>query len=260
MNCAVWHCHVKCQCFYLADQIWFRLKFLTIDLRSGWKYGCGMCTECIWNAWTNFRNEFPTSKHGMKLYEYKSANIFRGITLTLVWPEDFFNVWGKLKTIVCSAWPPLWSGGQSFWLQIHSSRVRFPALPDFLSSSWSGTGSTQSREVNWGATWIKRSCGSRSRKQINGRGDPLRWPRDNPLSAKVGTTPTGGGRSVGIVRSQTKATEISVFSYDWKWTDISPTYLRYLSDHLQPSRDLRKGAAVHDQTWPCVNWYRWRIF
>ena len=27
-------------------------------------------------------------------------------------------------------------------------RVRFPALPDFLSSSGSGTGSTQPREVN----------------------------------------------------------------------------------------------------------------
>ena len=38
--------------------------------------------------------------------------------------------------------------GQSFWLQIQRSRVRFPALPDFLSSSGSGTGSTQPREVN----------------------------------------------------------------------------------------------------------------
>ena len=28
--------------------------------------------------------------------------------------------------------------GQSFWLQIQRSRVRFPALPDFLSSSGSG--------------------------------------------------------------------------------------------------------------------------
>ena len=44
--------------------------------------------------------------------------------------------------------PPLWSSGQSFWLQIQRSRVRFPALPDFLSSSGSGTGSTQPREVN----------------------------------------------------------------------------------------------------------------
>ena len=35
-----------------------------------------------------------------------------------------------------------------FWLQIQRSRVRSPALPDFLSSSGSGTGSTQPREVN----------------------------------------------------------------------------------------------------------------
>ena len=39
--------------------------------------------------------------------------------------------------------PPLWSSGQSFWLQIQRYRVRFPALPDFLSSGGSGTGSTQ---------------------------------------------------------------------------------------------------------------------
>ena len=44
--------------------------------------------------------------------------------------------------------PSLWSSGQSFWLQIRRSRVRFPALPDFLSSSGSGTGSIQPREVN----------------------------------------------------------------------------------------------------------------
>jgi hypothetical protein len=38
--------------------------------------------------------------------------------------------------------PPLWSSGQSSWLQIQRSRVRFLALPAFLSSSGSGTGST----------------------------------------------------------------------------------------------------------------------
>ena len=53
-----------------------------------------------------------------------------------------------IALIVCSTGPPLWSSGQSFWLQIQRPRVRFPALPDFLSSSESGTGSTQPREVN----------------------------------------------------------------------------------------------------------------
>jgi hypothetical protein len=41
---------------------------------------------------------------------------------------------------------------ESFWLQIQGSRVRFPALPHFLRSSGSGTGSTQPREDNYGAT------------------------------------------------------------------------------------------------------------
>jgi hypothetical protein len=42
----------------------------------------------------------------------------------------------------------LWSSVQSSWLQIRRSRGRFPALPDFLRSSESGTGSTQPREYN----------------------------------------------------------------------------------------------------------------
>jgi hypothetical protein len=44
---------------------------------------------------------------------------------------------------VCPTWPPLWSSGQTSWLQIQRSQVRFPALSDFLSSSGSGTAPTQ---------------------------------------------------------------------------------------------------------------------
>jgi len=52
-----------------------------------------------------------------------------------------------LQLVIFHNEPPLWSSGRSFWLQIQRSRVRSPALSDFLSSSGSGTGSTQSREV-----------------------------------------------------------------------------------------------------------------
>jgi len=52
----------------------------------------------------------------------------------------------KLDLDLLFSRPPLWSSGKSFWLQ--RSRVRFPVLPDFLSGSGSGTGSTQPREVN----------------------------------------------------------------------------------------------------------------
>jgi hypothetical protein len=39
--------------------------------------------------------------------------------------------------------PPLLSSGESSWLHTQRSRVRFPALPAFLSSRGSETGSTR---------------------------------------------------------------------------------------------------------------------
>jgi hypothetical protein len=71
------------------------------------------------------------------------------------------------------------------WYQ--RSRVRLPALPDFLSSSGTGTGSTQPREDKWGATWKKSSGSGLENLKLTTVGDPPRWPRDTPLCTKVGT-------------------------------------------------------------------------
>jgi hypothetical protein len=59
-----------------------------------------------------------------------------------------------------------------------------------------------------------KSSGSGSRKiDINGRGNPLCWPRDTLYPRKLELTSPSGGRSVGIVLFRTKATEFRlVFS------------------------------------------------
>jgi hypothetical protein len=82
------------------------------------------------------------------------------IHLILYHPTCFgwkFAIFGHVRAYekLCIR-PPLWSSGQSFWLQIQRFRVRFLALPDYLRSRGSGMGSTQPREDNWGATWMKR--------------------------------------------------------------------------------------------------------
>jgi hypothetical protein len=63
---------------------------------------------------------------------------------SLLWDLAFFRISRQFNFYgVMSAGPPLWSSGQNSWLLTQRSRVRFPSLPDFLSSSGSGTGSTQ---------------------------------------------------------------------------------------------------------------------
>jgi hypothetical protein len=58
-----------------------------------------------------------------------------------------------------------------------------------------------------------KSSGSGLENWINGRGDPFRWPRDTLYPQKLAlTSPTNGGRSVGIVRLWTKKSH-GVFSY-----------------------------------------------
>jgi hypothetical protein len=76
-----------------------------------------------------------------------SLGCFTGLSMN----GDFY-LW-LILLATCWLRLPLWSGGKGSWLQIQRSQVRFLKLLDFLSSSGSGTGSTQPCEYNWGATW-----------------------------------------------------------------------------------------------------------
>jgi hypothetical protein len=54
-------------------------------------------------------------------------------------------------------------GSESSWIQIQRSRVRFPALPHFLRTSWSATGSTKTNSVAFSAQanythWATATC------------------------------------------------------------------------------------------------------
>jgi hypothetical protein len=82
----------------------------------------------------------------------------------------------------------------------------------FLRSRGSGTGSTQPREDNWGATWMKKQRLQSKKTEINGPENSLRWTRNTLYQQKLAlTSQKSDGRSVGIVRLRTKATEFLFF-------------------------------------------------
>jgi hypothetical protein len=110
-------------------------------------------------------------------------------------------------------WPPLLSSGQSSWLQIQRPRDRFPALQSFweiVGLEWGPLSLVSTIEELLG----RNNSGFGLENREYGRGNQLRWPRDTIYPQKLAlTSPTSGGRSVGIVRLRSKATEFLYYYY-----------------------------------------------
>jgi hypothetical protein len=102
---------------------------------------------------------------------------------------------------------PLWSSVQSSWLQIQRSRFDSRCYQIFweVADLERGPLSLVSTIEELLET---KSSGSGLEIREYGRRDPSRWPRGNFYPKKLAlTSPTSSGRSVGIVRSRTQASE-----------------------------------------------------
>jgi hypothetical protein len=105
-----------------------------------------------------------------------------------------------------NVWPPMWSSGQSSWLQIQrlgfDSR-RYHIFWEVVVLEQGPLGLMSTIEELHGR---ESSC---SGLEQYGRSDPSCWPGDTFYPQKLALTlPTSGGRSVHIVRSRTNATEL----------------------------------------------------
>jgi hypothetical protein len=117
-----------------------------------------------------------------------------------------------------SSGPPLWSSGQSSWLQIQRSGFDLRGYHIF----WEVVGLERGSLSLVSATEEllgRNSSGSRLKSRQYGRRGSVVLTTWHLLSSKVGkTSPTSGCRSVGIVRSRTQATQFSlVYNVEWWW-------------------------------------------
>jgi hypothetical protein len=113
-------------------------------------------------------------------------------------------------------------------------------------------------------SYLMKSSGSCLENREYGRRDPSRWPRGTLYPQKLAlTSPTRGGRSVGIVRSRTQTVELIFFfsSYliDWAshiygllrtrvfvlWYDNARNRM-----HI-PTINITRKLCIH--SWPYTN-------
>jgi hypothetical protein len=129
------------------------------------------------------------------------AVVFESALVCWIWASDVFLF------LSVASWPPLWSTGQSSWLQIQRYGFDYRRYQIF----WEVVG-LERGQLSILSTieelLERKSGGSGLENREYGRRDTSRWQRGTVYPRKLAlTSPTDGGRSVGVVRSRTQATE-----------------------------------------------------
>jgi hypothetical protein len=148
--------------------------------------------------------------------------------------------------------PSLWSIDQSSWLQIQRSGFdsrRYQIFWEVMGLEWGPLSLVGTIEV----LLQRKSSGSGLRNLEYGRRDPLCWPRDISYAYNWAlTSPTSGGRSVGIVRSRTESHRVC-FVLDWD----SFTLLQIIQNKKDPA--VTHLARIWEIQEPAHIWWYWEI-
>jgi hypothetical protein len=135
--------YLYCKCIWFTARTAFAIKRqIHRNGTSDWLHECVVnisVVDAISELYTHVQP--PSISFIFSLY----YSIFLFLTAVFVCSMSFYFLFFFYVRISLLR-PPLWSSGQSSWIQTQGSRARFPALPKSLNSSESGTGFTAS----WG--------------------------------------------------------------------------------------------------------------
>jgi hypothetical protein len=159
---------------------------------------------------------------------------------------DLKTIWKDTVTVIFQfAWREwmkpikasvlMYSSGQSSWLQIQRSGLDFRRYCIF----WEVVGlerGTLSLASTIEKLLERKSSGSGLQSRDYGRRDPPRWRRGTIYPQKLSlTSPTSCGRSVGIVLSRTKSTELLLLCQ-------ARQYINWDSKRVVPNRSLEPDS------------------